>query len=191
MLLGVYQNSYHSFCRKTTDFKLIFEPVIAHHIPIRQCPYSSGQSPENSDIHTPIGRQRSFASAGGTLWRLKFRVIGKEKLLSFGGWPEVSLANARKERDKAREALASGSDPSREKQQAKLRAKVAAANSCLRLSPFYGIELSKYRTIEAGRMECCYWPELSALGWANMALPSAARAGQAAAVEISCCNVRK
>lgn len=67
--------------------------------------------------------------AGGKLWRHKFRVAGKEKLLSLGGWPEVSLANARKERDKAREALAAGADPAREKQQAKHLAKVASANS--------------------------------------------------------------
>ncbi|MEZ5713425.1 MAG: integrase arm-type DNA-binding domain-containing protein [Sphingobium sp.] len=67
--------------------------------------------------------------AGGKLWRLKFRVAGKEKLLSFGGWPDVSLAAARRERDKAREALASGTDPAREKQQAKHRAKVSAANT--------------------------------------------------------------
>lgn len=67
--------------------------------------------------------------AGGKLWRLKFRVAGKEKLLSFGGWPAVSLASARKERDKARELLATGADPSREKQQAKHRAKVSAANT--------------------------------------------------------------
>lgn len=67
--------------------------------------------------------------AGGKLWRLKFRVAGKEKLLSLGGWPAVSLATARKERDKAREALAAGADPARDKQQAKHRAKVSAANT--------------------------------------------------------------
>ena len=67
--------------------------------------------------------------AGGKLWRVKFRVAGKEKLLSLGGWPEVSLTTARKERDKARETLASGADPARDKQQAKHRAKVSAANT--------------------------------------------------------------
>jgi hypothetical protein len=40
--------------------------------------------------------------SGGKLWRLKFRATGKEKLLSIGRWPDVSLASARKERDKAR-----------------------------------------------------------------------------------------
>ena len=67
--------------------------------------------------------------AGGKLWRMKFRVAGKEKLLAFGGWPAVSLATARKERDQAKESLAAGADPSREKQQAKHRAKVSAANT--------------------------------------------------------------
>ena len=43
--------------------------------------------------------------AGGKSWRWKFRATGKEKLLSFGGWPEGSLSNARKERDKARHWL--------------------------------------------------------------------------------------
>jgi hypothetical protein len=71
----------------------------------------------------------SVTPAGGKLWRVKFRISGKEKLLSLGGWPDVTLANARKERDKAREALAGGIDPAREKQLAKHRAKVSAGNT--------------------------------------------------------------
>jgi integrase len=67
--------------------------------------------------------------AGGKLWRVKFRTAGKEKLLSLGAWPDVSLASARKQRDKARELLAAGSDPAREKRKAKALAKVAAANT--------------------------------------------------------------
>lgn len=66
---------------------------------------------------------------GGKLWRMKFRVAGKEKSLSLGGWPAVGLASARKARDQAREGLAAGIDPSREKQQAKHRAKVSVANT--------------------------------------------------------------
>ena len=41
----------------------------------------------------------------------------------------MSLATARKERDKAREALATGADPAREKQLAKHRAQVSAGNT--------------------------------------------------------------
>lgn len=67
--------------------------------------------------------------AGGKLWRLKYRVEGREKKLSIGSYPEISLSQARKRRDEARELVAAGADPSREKQQARHRAKVAAANS--------------------------------------------------------------
>jgi integrase len=67
--------------------------------------------------------------SGGKLWRMKYRVDGREKKLAIGRYPDVSLAEARKRRDEAREQLSAGRDPSREKQQEKYRAKVAAANT--------------------------------------------------------------
>ncbi|EQD45542.1 integrase family protein [mine drainage metagenome] len=51
--------------------------------------------------------------AGGKLWRLKYRYAGKEKLLSFGPWPDVSLDEARASAADARAALREGSDPAR------------------------------------------------------------------------------
>src|SRR5574343_322049 len=48
---------------------------------------------------------------GSKWWRLKFRVGGKEKLLSFGTYPEVGLKEARIKRDDARKLLADGVDP--------------------------------------------------------------------------------
>ena len=43
--------------------------------------------------------------AGGKLWRLKYRVAGKEKLLSLGAYPALTLGAARKAADKAREQV--------------------------------------------------------------------------------------
>ena len=34
---------------------------------------------------------------GSMLWRLKYRFVGKERALSFGAYPTVSLADARDE----------------------------------------------------------------------------------------------
>ncbi|MES2661721.1 MAG: tyrosine-type recombinase/integrase [Pseudomonadota bacterium] len=45
--------------------------------------------------------------SGGKWWRFKYRFDGKEKLLSFGTYPEVSLLSARHRRDQARKLLAS------------------------------------------------------------------------------------
>ncbi len=56
---------------------------------------------------------------GGKWWRLKYRVGGKEKLLSLGTYPEVTLKNARAKRDEARACLAAGSDPGEERKAAK------------------------------------------------------------------------
>lgn len=50
--------------------------------------------------------------AGGKLWRLKYRFAGREKLISLGQYPDVSLKDARDRRDVARKQIASGSDPS-------------------------------------------------------------------------------
>ncbi len=50
--------------------------------------------------------------AGGKLWRLKYRQEnGKEGLLSFGVYPAVSLEQARRKRDEAKQQKASGNDP--------------------------------------------------------------------------------
>ena len=51
------------------------------------------------------------APNGGKWWRLKYRILGKEKRLSLGIYPEVSLKEARVKRDQARSLLAEGADP--------------------------------------------------------------------------------
>ncbi|GAD09319.1 integrase [Gluconobacter frateurii NBRC 103465] len=47
---------------------------------------------------------------GSRLWRMKYRFGGREKLLSFGAYPEVSLAAARDARDAARSELRADRD---------------------------------------------------------------------------------
>jgi hypothetical protein len=49
---------------------------------------------------------------GGKLWNFKYRFDGKEKKLSLGCYPDVSLVEARQKRDQARVFLANGVDPS-------------------------------------------------------------------------------
>lgn len=56
---------------------------------------------------------------GSRLWQFKYRLHGKEKLLSVGPYPEVTLAEARAARDAARVLVAKGNDPSAAKQDQK------------------------------------------------------------------------
>lgn len=48
---------------------------------------------------------------GAKLWRMKYRFGGKEKLLSFGAYPEVGTAAAREKRTLAKAMLVEGKDP--------------------------------------------------------------------------------
>jgi integrase len=75
--------------------------------------------------------------AGGKLWRLKYRIDGREKLLAIGSYPEIGLSDARKRRDEARAMIAKGLDPSREKQREKVKARIGAADTFKAISGEY------------------------------------------------------
>lgn len=66
---------------------------------------------------------------GGKWWRLKFRFAGKEKLLSLGVYPYVTLKSARERRDEMRTLLADGIDPSEHRKSVKSQILDRAANS--------------------------------------------------------------
>jgi len=59
------------------------------------------------------------APTGGKLWRYAYRFNGKQKLMALGGYPDVSLTEARERHQKARKVLASGLDPMEERKAAK------------------------------------------------------------------------
>lgn len=69
------------------------------------------------------------APSGGKWWRFKYRIGGKEKLLSLGTYPEVSLKDARQRRDDARKLLAGGVDPSENRKATKAAKAESAGNS--------------------------------------------------------------
>ncbi|WP_374411871.1 tyrosine-type recombinase/integrase [Hydrogenophaga sp.] len=76
-----------------------------------------------------LGMYLEVTAAGGKYWRMKYRHGGKEKRLALGVYPDVSLAEARKRRDKAREALTAGEDPGQIKREAKLTRAVEDATT--------------------------------------------------------------
>lgn len=67
-------------------------------------------------LHDGGGMYLELSPAGGKWWRWKYRFLGKEKRLSLGTYPDVTLAAARALRDEARRLLASGIDPSLHRQ---------------------------------------------------------------------------
>lgn len=59
--------------------------------------------------------------SGGKHWRYRYYYNGKAQMLSLGKYPALSLSQARRKRDEAREMLDGGKHPSREKKIEKLR----------------------------------------------------------------------
>jgi len=74
------------------------------------------------------GLYLEIAPSGGKWWRFKYRFAEKEKRLSLGVYPEVSLKAARAKRDDARRLLADGIDPSEHRQQSKSALTAKATN---------------------------------------------------------------
>ncbi len=62
-------------------------------------------------------------------WRFKYRFEGKEKSLSLGTYPDVSLKQAREDRDSAKKQIADGTDPSASRKTIKTNQRLAAENA--------------------------------------------------------------
>ena len=93
---------------------------------------------------------------GSKLWRLKYRFAGKEKLLSFGPYPLLSILDARQRRDEAKRKLLSGTDPAEAKRQKKLSAEVAARNTFGLIAAEY-IENQKARNLSPITIKTNRW----------------------------------
>ena len=87
----------------------------------------------------PTDKPQKFADGGGLYlllnpngsryWRLKYRWLGKEKLLALGVYPETGLKDARGKRDEARKLLAADIDPGAHRKAKAASSVEAAANS--------------------------------------------------------------
>jgi hypothetical protein len=67
--------------------------------------------------------------SGGRLWRLKYRVTGKEKKLSLGRYPDVPLKEAREKCAESRKLIASEVDPSDKKRADRVDALLKSATT--------------------------------------------------------------
>ncbi|MBL4775174.1 MAG: tyrosine-type recombinase/integrase [Mariprofundus sp.] len=66
-----------------------------------------------------------LVKSAGKYWKMKYRFAGKEKTLSIGIYPSVSLKEARSKRDAAKKLLEQNIDPSHSKQSDKRKAAAA------------------------------------------------------------------
>ncbi len=80
-------------------------------------------------LYDERGLYLEVSKNGGKWWRLKYRFNGKEKRLSLGVYPDISLKDARDRRDDARKLLANAIDPSEHRKAKKASSAEWAENS--------------------------------------------------------------
>ncbi|MGY0565723.1 MAG: tyrosine-type recombinase/integrase [Paraglaciecola chathamensis] len=93
------------------------------------------------------GLYLQITKAGAKSFRFKYRIHGKEKKLTLGLYPDITLQKAREKRDEARKLLADGSDPGIQKQSIKATNKLNTENS------FQAIALEWFNTKQADKSE--------------------------------------
>ena len=66
---------------------------------------------------------------GSKYWRLKYRILSKEKVLAIGIYIQVCLSNALVRRDDVKKLLANDKDPNEVNQTLKAEAKLESVNT--------------------------------------------------------------
>ena len=80
-------------------------------------------------LNDGMGLSLLIDTAGSKGWRYRYRFAGKPKMISFGVYGDVSLAQARAKRDEARSMLAKGINPSEARKAEKIALQFAHENS--------------------------------------------------------------
>lgn len=81
--------------------------------------------------------------AGSKLWRLAYRYDGKQKGLTFGSYPAVSLADARRKRDEAKALLAKSIDPSQHSKLERITRQASNADTFKAVADEYLVKIEK------------------------------------------------
>lgn len=134
----------------------------------------------------PDLKQKKFYDAGGLyllvtpngskLWRWKYRIRGKEKLFSFGSYPEISLAQARSARDAQKQIKDGGKDPSMVRKQAQLKANFLDSDTFKAVAQDWYANMNApwsrhYAVREQRNLEKDLYPDLGALRMSEIEPP--------------------
>ena len=102
------------------------------------------------------GMYLEIAPSGGKYWRFKYRFARKEKRLSLGVYPSVSLKEARSRRDEVKRLLAEGIDPSAVRKERKTTQREVCSNTfeavALEWKLKHGVDWSKSHASRAQRL---------------------------------------
>lgn len=86
--------------------------------------------PQNKDysINDGGGLFLFIGANGSKLWRFVYSLAGKRKKIAFGGYPDVTLENARRKAEEAREQIANDIDPAEVRKESKVKQQLKKLN---------------------------------------------------------------
>lgn len=100
-----------------------------HQLSAAECKNATSNGAGVRKLHDGDGLYLWVYLDGRKYWRMRYWQIDKEKSLSVGVYPKISLSDARKKRDELRKQLQADLDPSAERKATNLRKKLANVNS--------------------------------------------------------------
>lgn len=115
-------------------------------------------------------------TTGKKVWRQRYMMNGREKILTHGRYPQVSLVKAREKRNEAKESLSKGQDPTHIKLEEKHLAQYKAGQTnevvALEWLEAYRTTWSEkhYETIKS-RLECNVFPMLGSFPMSDTTPP--------------------
>lgn len=114
--------------------------------------------------------------AGGKFWRLRYYLNGKEQMLALGKYPAMTLAEARRKRDEAKEIAESGKHLTREKKAQKLRKSSESENTFEKVAHLWleikGESLNeRYAKQSLSRLETHVFPKIGDLPITEITIP--------------------
>lgn len=126
------------------------------------------------------GLYLEVTQTGAKCWRMKYRHGGKEKRLALGLYPDVTLATARAERDKARTLLAAGVDPGEAKQEAKRRQSMVSESAFEKIARLWWADWSankaeRHAGYALKRLEADAFPVIGAKAIGDLTAPDFVR----------------
>ena len=96
------------------------------------------------------GLHLHISPSGHKSWRYKYRFEKKERLLTLGVYPEVSLADAREKRDDAKKVLRNGRDPRHSVKRAKLVGDGYAAKTFEEVArEWHALQIDRWKPVHA------------------------------------------
>jgi integrase len=118
--------------------------------------------------------------SGRKLWRWRYHFAGKAQTLALGRFPEVTLEQARRKRDDARQQVLNGKHPGRERRAAKMRLAASNGNTFEAVAKAWhqvkkpGLN-EKYHAQILARMRQHVFPAIGALPISEIGIPDVAR----------------